>query len=134
MLTLVANPYIPDLPNDIREIILKYAPILVLAASVLNGGNIAALIIGISNNDQSAFGLLPAIGVYLGLVSVAAGFLAFIWLSQKRRLGWNTLAFALIFQLLSQVMMTGVSTILFIGLEIAIITYLMLQVRDSYTR
>lgn len=121
---------LPGLPPAILDLAVQYGPVLVLAAAVLSGFSAVSILTG-SAADPSATGLLP-LSAFLSLAASAAMVLAYVWLTQKRRIGWNTLALALIIQFLGQILVTGVSSVLYTGIAILITTYVMLQLRDLY--
>jgi hypothetical protein len=124
---------LPGLPADMVDLIAHHGPLLILAIAVLSGFGAAINFMSISTTDALPPGSrLPILaGIELAL-AIAMG-VAYAWLRQYRRLGWNMLATIFIVQFMSQVMFLGPGAIFSAGLSFVIIAYLMLQVRDSFS-
>ncbi len=120
----------PGLPPAIIDLLVRYGPVLVLAAGAFGALNAVVMFFGQPLASSSGLALPSA---FLGLAASIAMLLAYVWLKQKRRIGWNTLALALIAQFLSQILVTGVGSMLFAGVEVMFAMYVMLQLRDSYS-
>jgi hypothetical protein len=88
-------------------------------------------LMGLSGFDPTVRGQL-ALGSMLGLAASILMIVAYAWLAQRRRIGWNTLAVALIIGLLGQCMISGVNSLLSTGIEVLVLAYIMLQLRDSF--
>lgn len=125
---------LPALPSNIIDLAIQHGPLLVLAVAVFSGFNAVSLFIGLSSADLPQTNSLLPLCTLLSLGASITMILAYIWLTQKRRIGWNMLAIALMVEFLSQILLTGVSSILFTGIAILITTYVMLQLRDSYSQ
>ncbi len=125
---------LPGLPADVIDLIIKFGPWLLLLAAALNGFSAIGALIGLLSVGPS-----PANGQLLlgALITFAAAItmgLSYVWLVQKRRLGWSLLALGLIIQFLGQSVSSGSASILFSGVELLITAYVMLQIRDYYSQ
>jgi len=123
---------LPPLPSSVLDLAVRYGPILVLAAGVYGAFSTLAVITVLSQASNTQNGSL-LLGLLLDAAASIGMILAYVWLNNHRRLGWNMLAFALIIRFLSQIVAAGVSSILFTGVQLLIEAYLMLQVRDSFS-
>jgi len=123
---------LPGLPPDILDLVIRYGPMLVLAAGAINGFNAASMFVHLSSSATQSDGLLQYFSALLALAASVGMVLAYVWLNQKRRIGWNLLAFALIIQILGQILVAG-SSILYTGVQVLLTAYVMLQVRDSFS-
>lgn len=129
---------LPSLPaegvNAILDLVVRYLPYLVLAVSAFNGFGAVSLLITMSNNPQMTISRLAGLGAFLNLASAIFGVLAYVWLTQRRRLGWNLLVLVLVLMLTGQLLMSGFASILYAGIEVGISIYVMLKIRDVYNK
>jgi hypothetical protein len=123
---------LPGLPEDLLLLAETYVPYLVLIMSVMAGFGAVGGFTALKSQDPAAITGHMVIGSFLSLVAAVGGLLAYVWLQGRRRIGWYTLVFVMIIQLLSQVLTSGVSSILFTGVEVIVTFYILYQLRDSY--
>jgi hypothetical protein len=124
---------LPGLPPAILDLIFQYGPVIVLAGAVFNGFNAFGGFISLSGSNSAAPSTLVPLSLFLSVAAAVLMAASYIWLTEKRRMGWNTLAIALIVQFTGQFLMSGAITILYSGIEIIITAYIMLQIRDHYS-
>ena len=122
---------LPGLPVDIIDLLLKYVPWAVLASASLSGLSAVTMFSVLGTSHAPA----TAIAVMLGAITLATALgmgLSYVWLTQKRRLGWYALAVSLGISLLGQLVTGNALSLLSVGVEFFFTVYVMQQIRDYY--
>ncbi len=126
--------FLPPLPDDILDLIVKYGPWLVLVGSIFA-----------TFNAIGSFGLLAAdtelvtdpdivfVSAMAQLTTAIVGLLAFIWLHERRALGWWAVVALVGFDLIEGLLIGGFRNVPWLVFSTLVHAYVLLQVKDDFS-
>jgi len=122
---------LPAIPDSLVETAVTYGPWLVLANSVFAiFGVISTLTAASATQGGSGIGTF---WLMLGQLATAVlGVPAFIWLRQRRLIGWYTLAAMLGIDALFATLAAGPAALLGGGITIILSLYILVQIKPYY--